>query len=213
MKGGGGFWQSHLNASERHGNECVSLGSTTARLYENNFTTWLKLFDNISFSGNATITNVAKLNSLKVSLTPYGKYRLEDKVRQPAANNNKKNQEEIFWELLVNPTPDLIAQASAKAPFKPLQMLAQKTLQEIAKVSWEKARAIARRSLNLKDPEWQSLEDWEKTYSSQKKSLYPENEISLWKAIKTGKSPISTLGIFYQIFKFGLTSSARHNGR
>lgn len=234
---GASFWQSHLNASSRHGHECVSLGSTASGLHEDNFSIWNHLFNSASLSGNDIIAKVAKRNDLKVSLTPYGEYRLRyedsqpmvslDQRKKPYPRNKisfwtgiktgkssiQKSHEEIFWELLVDPNPDLIAQASAKAPLKPLQRLAQKTLHEIAQVSWEDALAIARRSLNVKDPNWQSLEDWEKMYSDQKTRLYPENEISLWKAIKTGRSIRSSLGIFYQIFKFGLTNSARRNER
>ena len=196
----GSFWQSHLQACARNKNQCASLAGAPCRLHPDIFPSYYERLEIARYPENATIETVASCSKLPIAMSSYGDYlagaMLEDKA-------NQQSQENTFWALLTNPSPELVAQACEHEMAGPLAILARKTLLKMASTTWDEARNKAKQRLKPY-PGWQTYNEWLDLHKAGKDRAYAINSPDWRQIFKSPKSAILMLRNTATVFAKGL---------
>lgn len=153
----GNFWQAHLAACSRKLQHCASVANAPCALNPGAFASYQERIDLARYPQASTIEHIATDNGISLALNAYGDFRTGTNV---ADKTTPQSEEAIFWELLHNPSPEMIARASAGEMEEPLAWLARATLRKIASSTWEICEGKARRRLCPSRPGWQKYDEW-----------------------------------------------------
>lgn len=201
----GNFWQSHLHACARNKKQCASLASAPCRLLSDLFYSYYERLEFARYPEASTVEDIASRNNIPIALTAYGEYlagaRREDKTTQ-------QSPEDIFWALLTNPTPALVADACRYEMEKPLAGLARKTLLKMASTTWVEANNKARQRLKPYR-NWQTYHEWLGLHKADKDTAYAVNSPNWRQIFKSPKFAAQMLRNMATVFTKGLSRQFR----
>lgn len=196
----GSFWQSHLQACARNNRQCASLAGPPCRLHPDIFSSYYERLGVAGYPEKATIEIVACRSKIPIALTGYGDYLAGAKIEDKA---KPQSQEDIFWALLTNPSPDLVAEACKHGIEEPLAELARKTLLKMASTTWDEASNKVKQRLKPY-PDWQTYNEWLDLHKPDKDTAYAIKSPDWRQIFNSPKSVMIMLRNIATIFAKGL---------